>query len=265
MWAKQQSILVVDDCPVSRTTVSRVLATCGYDVVECGSGVQCLDYLEHETPALILLDITMPDVDGFELLNCIRRKHGADLLPVLLVTSSSDDKDIVRGLTTGANDFLTKPIDRTAFLARVYNQINLAQLRRLSDEKRLKVASLVGLQQAIEELNNEAVLVHRRDGRVMYGNSILTGLVPDADASHADALLSHVLGKELFQEIHNAIDIHPEDVWEKIVNLSPAVCDRGFGRCCRLTTTLHGNLRIWVFHLESLENKGRGGLEPLHP
>jgi CheY-like chemotaxis protein len=220
--------------------------------------------LEHGTPALILLDIAMPDIDGFDLLHQIRRKHGADILPILLLTASSDGKDIVRGLTTGANDFLTKPIDRTAFLARVYNQINLAQLRRLSDEKRLKVASMVGIQQAIEELNNEAVLVHRLDGGVVYGNTLLTALVADADASQAHLLLSRLIGEDALREIQAFIGGRPEHVWEGTVSLSPSVCDHGFGRSSRVRTTLHGDVRIWVFNLESSTSNVHN-LTPMHP
>ena len=149
MGAKQQSIIVVDDCPVSRHLLLSILNGCGYKVVGCSSGTQCLDVLEHEIPALILLDIELPDINGFDLLTQIRHRFPVDSLPVLLVTGKGDGKDVVRGLTTGANDYLVKPIERTAFVARVYNHINLSQIRRQKDEKRVKLLALLEAQRAV--------------------------------------------------------------------------------------------------------------------
>ncbi len=173
MHAKKQSLLVVDDCPMSRHLLKAILSSAGLDVVECSSGVQCMDYLERELPALILLDVMMPDEDGFHLLTEIRRKHSADALPIILVTACNEEKDIVRGLTSGANDYLTKPFERTTFLARVYNHLTLSQMRKQVDERRGRLSSLLDVQRALGDMIPEAVMVHNQEGAIIYKNEVL--------------------------------------------------------------------------------------------
>lgn len=251
MASKQQSILVVDDCPVSRGLAVSMLSACGYEAVECGSGVQCIDFLEHAIPALILLDLSMPDIDGFDLLRQIRQRHAADAVPVLLVTASAEGKDVVRGLTTGANDYLVKPLDRTAFLARVYNHISLSQVRRQSEEQRLKVSSMVNLRRAIEELNNEVVFVQREDGSLVYCNELLGKLIEGAPAMRAEEIASRLLSVAIYAELRAAMREDPNASIEKNLSLPFDVGAHGYRQECRLRSATHGDARIWVFQLES--------------
>jgi len=250
MAPKQQSILVVDDCPVSRGMATSILAACGYDAVECGSGTQCIDYLDKEVPALILLDISMPDVDGFDLLRQIRQRHAADSVPVLLVTASADGKDVVRGLTTGANDYLTKPLDRTAFLARVYNHINLSQARRQNDEHRLKVLNILGLRRAIEELNHEAIFVQRSDGSLAYCNELLGRVIEGAPALRGEELAARLMHRATYAEIQGELELNPLATIDQAVQLPPDIQAHGYQATCRVRSAIHGDVRIWVFQLE---------------
>lgn len=250
MSSKQQSILVVDDCPVSRGLAVSMLSACGYEAVECGSGVQCVDFLEHETPALILLDLSMPDIDGFDLLRQIRQRHAADAVPVLLVTASAESKDVVRGLTTGANDYIVKPLDRTAFLARVYNHISLGQTRRQSEEQRLKVNNMVNLRKAIEELNNECVFVQREDGTLLYCNDLLGKLIEGAPAMRAEEIAMRLFVRELYTEVRDAIQQDPAVAIERSLTVPFDISPHGYGQECRVRSATHGDARIWVFQLE---------------
>lgn len=257
MAPKQQSILVVDDCPVSRGMATSILAACGYDAVECGSGTQCIDFLDSNVPALILLDISMPDMDGFDLLRQIRQRHAADSVPVLLVTASADGKDVVRGLTTGANDFLTKPLDRTAFLARVYNHISLSQARRQNDEHRLKVLNILGLRRAIEELNHEAIFAERSDGSLAYCNELLGRVIEGAPALRAEELAFRLMDRETFIDIRAKLAEDPSITVDRTVPLSRDIQERGFQSACRVRSAMHGDVRIWVFQLEETEATAR--------
>jgi len=250
MAPKQQSILIVDDCAVSRGMATSILAACGYDAVECGSGTQCIDYLDKEVPALILLDISMPDVDGFDLLRKIRQRHAADSVPVLLVTASADGKDVVRGLTTGANDYLTKPLDRTAFLARVYNHINLSQARRQNEEHRLKVLNILGLRRAIEELNHEAIFVQRSDGSLAYCNELLGRVIEGAPALRAEELAARLMHRGTYTEIQGELERNPLATIDQAVQLPADIQAHGYQSTCRVRSALHGDVRIWVFQLE---------------
>ena len=254
MTAKQKAILVVDDCPVSRGLVVSILSACGYESVQCGSGVQCLDYLEREVPALILLDVSMPDIDGFDLLSQIRQRFPVDMLPVLMITASSDGKSVVRGLTTGANDYLVKPIERTSFLARVYNHISLSQIRRQNDEQRSKVVDLLGVQRAIEELSDEAVFVQRSDGTLVYCNELMNRILPGASAMRADELFDKLIPSHLRDDVQRAIEDHQRRIVHHAVSIPPGIDVAGFSNFCTLKTTLHGDLRIWVFQLEALSD-----------
>lgn len=253
MAPKQQSILVVDDCPVSRGMATSILAACGYDAVECGSGTQCIDFLDSNVPALILLDISMPDMDGFDLLRQIRQRHAADSVPVLLVTASADGKDVVRGLTTGANDFLTKPLDRTAFLARVYNHISLSQARRQNDEHRLKVLNILGLRRAIEELNHEAIFAERSDGSLAYCNELLGRVIEGAPALRAEELALRLMDRGTFMEIRAKLSENSSVTIDRTVALSRDMQGCGFQSTCRVRSAVHGDVRIWVFQFEMNE------------
>lgn len=253
MAPKQQSILVVDDCPVSRGMATSILMACGYDAVECGSGTQCLDFLDKDIPALILLDISMPDIDGFDLLRQIRQRHAADLVPVLLVTASVDGKDVVRGLTTGANDYLTKPIDRTAFLARVYNHISLSQARRQGDEQRMKIGSILGLRRAIEELNHEAIFVQRSDGSLVYCNELLGRIIEGAPAMRAEEVAARLMPLTTYAEIHRKLCDATTAALDQTVQLPQDIWALGYQLNCRMRTALHDDVRIWVFQLEPNE------------
>jgi DNA-binding response OmpR family regulator len=114
-----ERILVVDDNETNRDILEARLAANGYEVLHAGDGEQALAMTARHRPDLILLDIMMPKVDGIEV--CRRIKADADLAltPIILVTAKSDSKDVVDGLDAGADDYLTKPIDQTALVARV--------------------------------------------------------------------------------------------------------------------------------------------------
>ena len=253
MAPKQQSILVVDDCPVSRGMATAILTACGYDAVECGSGTQCIDFLDRDIPALILLDISMPDIDGFDLLRQIRQRYAADSVPVLLVTASNDGKDVVRGLTTGANDYLTKPLDRTAFLARVYNHISLSQARRQNDEHRLKVLNILGLRRAIEEMTHEAIFAERSDGSLAYCNELLGRVIEGAPALRAEELAVRLMDRDTFMDIRSKLATEPLATIDRTVALPRDIQGCGYQSTCRLRTAMHGDVRIWVFQFEVKE------------
>jgi DNA-binding response OmpR family regulator len=105
---RKRLILVVDDEPaIVRLVRSKLLAD-GYAVETAGSGEEALEFLENERPDLIVLDLMMPGIDGFETL---RRVRSQMQVPVILLTARSGDADVSRGFTTGADDYLTKPFN----------------------------------------------------------------------------------------------------------------------------------------------------------
>ncbi|HEY9627884.1 MAG TPA: response regulator [Coleofasciculaceae cyanobacterium] len=126
---QQQTILVVDDNPTNIEVLFDVLDACGYRVAIAKSGEVALKRLQSSVPDLILLDVMMPGIDGFE--TCRQIKTSADLrdIPVIFMTALSDTVDKVKGLKLGAVDYITKPIQHEEVLARI--NVHL-QLRHLS-------------------------------------------------------------------------------------------------------------------------------------
>jgi two-component system KDP operon response regulator KdpE len=116
MASRSHLVLVIDDEPQLVRAVRTILESRGYDVLEARSGSEAMDRLLERTPDLIVLDLTLPDVDGLELLPRIRSFTD---IPILVLSARDSEQDKVVALTTGADDYLTKPFSAGEFLARV--------------------------------------------------------------------------------------------------------------------------------------------------
>ena len=122
-------ILVVDDNEMNRDMLSRRLARRGLTVEVAEDGSRALEMIETGDFDLILLDIMMPGIDGYEVLERVRREQGAMDLPIIMATARSESEDVVRALKIGANDYVTKPFDFPVVMARVRTQITLKHSR----------------------------------------------------------------------------------------------------------------------------------------
>ena len=123
----KKRILVVDDEPRMRRFVRMNLDLEGYDVIEADNGLAALSKVRDEMPDLVLLDVAMPELDGFETLEHIRE---VSAVPVIMLTVKSDEEDRIRGLDLGADDYVTKPFSPRELLSRIR-----AVLRRVEPAK----------------------------------------------------------------------------------------------------------------------------------
>jgi two-component system phosphate regulon response regulator PhoB len=123
-------ILVVEDEPPLQELLGYNLKKAGYRPVSATSGSEAIDRIASEIPALILLDVMLPDTDGFALCRRLRRQAGTKSIPIIMVTAKGEDADVVRGLEAGADDYITKPFNLPVLLARIH-----AVLRRRDDEQ----------------------------------------------------------------------------------------------------------------------------------
>lgn len=128
-------ILVVDDIPANIRLLEVKLAAEYFEVFSATGGQEALELIEKQVPDIVLLDIMMPDMDGFEVCKRIRAHPKTRFLPVIMVTALSDPSDRVKGLESGADDFLTKPVNDLALLARVRS---LVRLKMIMDEWRMR-------------------------------------------------------------------------------------------------------------------------------
>ena len=128
-------ILVVDDVEVNVRLLEAKLSSEYFTVLTASSGAEALRLARAEHPDIILLDVMMPEMDGFEV--CTRLKADANTadIPVVMVTALSEVSDRVHGLQSGADDFLTKPVNDVALFARVRS---LVRLKRMMEEWRLR-------------------------------------------------------------------------------------------------------------------------------
>lgn len=125
------TILVVDDEARSVDILRRVLEREHYTVRVARNGVEALADIAEQMPDLVLLDVTMPIMDGFEVCRQLRANEETQLLPVAMLTGLNDDEYRVQGLETGADDFINKPFERTVLLARIRS---LLRVRRLTNQ-----------------------------------------------------------------------------------------------------------------------------------
>lgn len=129
---KQDIILIVDDNPTNIKVIADFLKESGFKVIIATSGESCLQKLEKIIPDMILLDVVMPGMDGFETCERLKASSGTKDIPVIFMTAVSDSEPMhkVRGLTIGAVDYISKPIIREEVLARVNIHLNLRNLTR---------------------------------------------------------------------------------------------------------------------------------------
>jgi putative two-component system response regulator len=147
-WARMdRTILLVDDDAGVRTSLAKLLKGEGLAVATAADGNGALQAVRRIRPDLVLLDVLMPDLNGFEVCRLLKRNPDTRLIPVVLLTGLSAADDRVRGLEAGADDFITKPPDRIELLARVRS---LLRMKSYTDELERAEAVLLALARSIE-------------------------------------------------------------------------------------------------------------------
>ena len=148
-------VLVVDDTEVNRILLREILELDGHRVALASDGPEALRRVREDPPDLVLLDVSMPGMDGLEVCRRLRADPATDSLPVILVTALADRAHRLEGIAAGANDYLTKPIDRPDLLLRVRNAL---RLRKLHSELEAQYRKLQDLEQLRDSLVH--MLVH---------------------------------------------------------------------------------------------------------
>jgi len=181
-------VLVVDDITANVKLLEARLSAEYFDVLTAGSGQEAIDICERERVDVVLLDVMMPGMDGFETCRLLKTNPKTHHIPVVLVTALDQVPDKVRGLEGGADDFLTKPVDEIALITRVKN---LARLKTLTDEMLMR--ALTGRQMGMQE--DAALLKALSDerGRVLIvddGGRAATRLAEWLSLGHDAVLVS---------------------------------------------------------------------------
>ena len=173
-------ILVVDDTPSNVKLLADVLGAKGYAVVTAASGADALEVVERERPDLVLLDVMMPGMSGYDVCRKLRANPATTMLPVVMITALDPGQERVKGIEAGADDFLTKPIHQPEILARVRS---LLRIKSLYDE-------LTDLNRTLEHRVSQQVTQLERLSRLKrffspaLAEAIVTGGADDPLKSH---------------------------------------------------------------------------------
>jgi class 3 adenylate cyclase len=210
-------ILVVDDVADNVEILRMRLTALGYDVDEANDGEQALVKIAAAPPDLVLLDIMMPKIDGLEVVRRLKADKSLPFIPVILVTAKATPKDVVAGLDAGGDDYLTKPIEHGALVARVRAMLRIkalhdevqalnqgleakvkAQVEELERVSRLRRFLAPQLAQALVSAGDEKVLDnHRREIAAMFCD--LRGFTSFAETAEPEDIMS------LLAEYHGAV------------------------------------------------------------
>jgi two-component system cell cycle response regulator len=155
-------VLVVDDVPANVKLLEARLSAEYFDVTTAYSGVEALALCERAECDIVLLDVMMPDMDGFAVCRRIKTNPATHHIPVVMVTALDQPSDRVRGLEAGADDFLTKPVTDVALVSRVRS---LARLKMVTDELRMR--ALTSKEIGIQSPERDAVAETGRNGRIL--------------------------------------------------------------------------------------------------
>src|SRR5947209_6569224 len=156
-------ILVVDDNPVNVDILRTRLAVHGYEILTAADGEEALVVARAKQPDLILLDVMMPKMDGIQVCRELRADSSLPFMPIILVTAKTDSKDVVAGLEAGGDEYLTKPVDQAALVARVQSML---RVKALHDTIQTLAAQLAAANKSLEGRVRDQVGQLERLGRL---------------------------------------------------------------------------------------------------
>ncbi len=208
-------ILVVDDDRMNLLILETILRTDGYEFLTAESGEAALTAYEQFSPDLVLLDVVLPGIDGFETCRRLRTAHGSECAPVLFITAKAESEDIVAGFNAGGADYLPKPLRAKETLARIRthleNRCYAAQLRKANEAKN----KFLGM--CAHDLRNPLVSI-RGLAEFLQDPSI-----GPLNAEQADIVSTiHGASQSMLQHVNELLDIATIEAGELRLALSPA-------------------------------------------
>ncbi len=190
---REPEILVVDDTPDSLQLLTKILSECGYRVRPSTSGRLALRSVSAKPPDLIMLDVKMPDMGGYEVCRCLKSAGSSSSIPVIFISGLGETADKVKGFAAGAVDYVTKPFEAEEVVARVRTQLRLRELtERLEWKVEERTAALTS---ANEQLEREIAERLRAEEDVSRSNEILRAIIEAAPVG--------IIGLDLEGNVHS--------------------------------------------------------------
>ena len=169
-------MLVVDDDPFNRRMIVRALEKDGHDTIEAGDGVECLALLQKHEPDVMLLDVEMPEMDGFGVLAAMKDLPIVSHTPVVMISGVDDQDAVVRCIELGADDFLPKPADARILRARVNAGLNKKRLHDLQRNNVRLVFSRFLPEQVVDQVLADGTVESLLEARRLAGTVMFTDL-----------------------------------------------------------------------------------------
>lgn len=204
---QKHRLLVVDDEWNMRNLIKIYLRNEPVQITEAQNGREAFEFIEREPFDLVILDIMMPDIDGWEVCRAIRRKSN---IPILMLTARTDVKDVVRGLNEGADDYLTKPFVPEEFVARVHALLRRTKLNQEDKQRKLVFKDLVIDDDAkVVYVKGERINLTRKEFELLF----LLASQPNRVFTR-EMLLDRIWGPEHIRD-DRTVDTHVKNIREK--------------------------------------------------
>jgi len=215
-------ILVAEDSPTQALNLSYLLEKQGYQVEIANNGKQALLMIQQSPPDLFLLDVVMPELNGFELCRFLKDSEKFNLIPVILVTTLNDHESRITGLQCGADDFLSKPVDVAELQARVNS---LLKIKLLTDELQNSNQKLRKMDQLKENLTHMIVHDLRNPLTVIYTSSQILENVEDVSKTDQKKFSGNIFqnAQRMLAMINALLDIAKMEANQMAINI--AECD----------------------------------------
>ncbi len=203
---EQNTILIVDDDELMRKLLIDTIAPFKLRLLTAQSGDQALDLARKHLPDLILLDVMIPGVDGFEVCHRLREDSMLAQIPIVMITALNDREAKIRGFDAGADEFITKPFDPGELRARINTVLRLNRYRRLLQEQARVAAERARFEWVVEHSENAYLIIDRSD-HILYANTrarAYLGLAPREQPS-----------RPLRELVAQRYQLAPAEAWEQ--------------------------------------------------
>lgn len=142
MSKRANKVLIVDDVPENLELLGNILNEQGIEISFATNGQEALDIVQYDTPDLILLDIAMPGMDGYEVFEKLKNQGITEEIPVIFLTAKNQIQDVVKGFNIGAVDYVTKPFNATELTARIFTHLELYNSRKIINQQKEELQGL---------------------------------------------------------------------------------------------------------------------------
>ncbi|MDE7299807.1 MAG: response regulator [Lachnospiraceae bacterium] len=218
MNAEKEKILIVDDVEVNRAILEEIIKSMGVEPLLAENGEQAFELAEKWRPQLILTDISMPGMDGYELCRLLKKNKGTKNIPVIFISALEQPEDILEGFTLGGEDYITKPFIAEVVRARVGVRLRLHEATRELREmnRRLQISVSEQLRQIELEKKN-----------ILYAMANIAAENADYEKEHVERLGRNCRVLAQAMQLSPLFEARISDTYVEIIELAAPLCDIG--------------------------------------